>query len=402
MLSNLSIARLKRGFNHLKQSNLYLKRFIELKKDEKRAIELFCFNKKNLPQVFNLDLHIGVIADLEQELKKSKIELTRWSISMHNHLVPDRLPITDPVRYINARKWHLMDCERIRKFQDRYNKFLNSFDGFICTYSPVFSELYKDLNKPILIVAATRYEAPYTQRQGDWDRFNKYLLSGVKNSKILMYANNLGDADYIKYFTGFKPQVVPSLCEKTLFTNEQNGQHVTIAHDKKISDLIELSTRGIYRDISILGKPYKWKDLKNCKEVLVFPQNISTMTLFELATAGVPVAVPSRRWITELLEDGYYLLNELSFHQILGLDTTNMLSNNPANFNSPTFIDWWLERSDFYNKALMPNVRVVDSIEDLLKNRNEKRRHLPELTAKRNSELSILRNKMITEFKSSL
>lgn len=398
MFNNLSIARLKRGFNHLKRSNLYLKRFIQLNKDEKKAIKLFNVNKKNLPRVFNLDLHIGVIADLEQELKKSKIELTRWSISLHNHLVPGRLPITDPVRYINARKWHLIDSERICKFQERYNKFLKSFDGFICTYSPVFSELYKDLNKPILIVTATRYEAPYTDRQEDWDRFNKYLFSGVKNSKILMYANNLGDADYLTYFTGIRPPVVPSLCEKYLFNTEQNASNLIIAQDKKIIDLIELSTRGIYRDISSLGKPYSWQDLKGCKEVLVFPQNISTMTLFELATAGVPVAVPSRRWITELLENGFYLLNELSFHQILGLDTTNMSSDNPANYNSPTYIDWWLERSDFYNEALMPNVRVVDSVEDLLNKRDEKRHCLPELTVKRNSELSILRNKMITEF----
>lgn len=399
MFNNLSVTRLKRGLNHLKQFNLYLKRFIQLNKDEKKAIKLFNVNKNNLPRVFNLDLHIGVIADLEPELKKSKIELTRWSISLHNHLVPGRLPITDPVRYINARKWHLIDSERIRKFQERYNKFLKSFDGFICTYSPVFSELYKDINKPILIVTATRYEAPYTERQGDWDRFNKYLLSGVKNSKILMYANNLGDADYITYFTGIRPQVVPSLCEKNLFNTEKNATNLIMAHDKKIIELIEFSTCGIYCDISILGKPYNWQDLKSCKEVLVFPQNISTMTLFELATAGVPVAVPSRRWITELLENGFYLLNELSFHQILGLDTTNMSSDNPANYNSPTYIDWWLERSDFYNKALMPNVRVVDSVEDLLKNRDEKRNYLPELTVKRNSELSILRNKMITEFR---
>ena len=402
MLDKLSIVRLRRGFNHLKRSNVYLKRFIELKKDEKSVIKLFYVKKNKRPRVFNLDLHIGVIADLEQELQKSNVELTRWSISMHNHLVPGRLPITDPVRYVNARKWHLMDNERIRKFQDRYNKFLSAFDGFVCTYSPVFSELYKNLDKPILIVSATRYEAPYTQRQSDWDRFNKYLLSGVRNSRILLYANNLGDADYIDYFIRFKPQVVPSLCEKTLITTEKNGQCVIIASDKKIIDLIELSTRGIYKNISILGKPYNWKDLKGCEEVLVFPQNISTMTLFELATAGVPVAVPSRRWISELLDNGFYLLNELSFHQVLGLDTINMSSDNPANYNSPTFLDWWLKRSDFYNKILMPNVRVVDSIEDLLKNRNEERHYLPELTLKRNSELSILRNNMITEFKSLL
>lgn len=91
-----------------------------------------------------------------------------------------------------------------------------------------------------------------------------------------------------------------------------------------------------------------------------------------------------------------------SFHQVLGLDTTGMSSDNPANHNSPTFLDWWLKRSDFYNKKLMPNVRVVDSLEDLLKNRNEECHYLPELTLKRNSELSFLRKNMITEFKSLL
>ena len=126
------------------------------------------------------------------------------------------------------------------------------------------------------------------------------------------------------------------------------------------------------------------------------------MTLFELATAGVPVAVPSRRWITELLGNDFYLLNELSFHQVLGLDTTNMSSNNPANYNSPTFLDWWLDRSDFYNEKLMPNVREVDSVGDLLKNRTQKRHNLPELTLKRNSELSRLRKNMIIEFKALL
>jgi len=402
MQNKLSFARFKRGLNHLKRSNLYLKRFIELKADEKKAMKLIYINKKEVPRVFNLDLHIGVIADLEQELKKLKIELTRWSISMHNHLVPNRLPITDPVRYINARKWHLMDFDRILKFQERYKKFLNSFDGFICTYSPVFAELYNDLNKPILIVAATRYEAPYTARQKDWERFNTYLISGVKNSKIQIYANNLGDADYINYFTGVKPRVIPSLCEKEISNTKVNGQHVIIARDKKLSNLINLSTQGIYQDISTLGTPYNWKDLKSCEEVLVFPQNISTMTLFELATAGVSVAVPSRRWIVELLGNDFYLLNELSFHQVLGLDTINMSSDNPANYNSPTFLDWWLDRSDFYNEKLMPNVREVDSIEDLLKNRTQKRHNLPELTLKRNSELSRLRKNMIIEFKALL
>ena len=265
ILKKLSLARFKSGLIHLKKSHLYLKRFIELRKDEDRAINLFHAKKRQIPRVFNLDLHIGVIADLDKELKNSQIEMTQWSISTHNHLVPGRLPISDPVCHVNARKWHLMDSEAILKFQSRYKKFLNSFDGFVCTYSPTFSELYKGLNKPILIVAATRYEAPYTDRQGEWDRFNKYLCSGVKNSKIQLYANNLGDADYIDYFTGIKPRVVPSLCEKEQISREQNDRRVIIARDKRLIDFIELSTSKTYQSITSLGDPYSWEDLKCCE-----------------------------------------------------------------------------------------------------------------------------------------
>jgi len=193
MQNKLSFARFKRGLNHLKRSNLYLKRFIELKADEKKAMKLIYINKKEVPRVFNLDLHIGVIADLEQELKKLKIELTRWSISMHNHLVPNRLPITDPVRYINARKWHLMDFDRILKFQERYKKFLNSFDGFICTYSPVFAELYNDLNKPIYIFdGGIRYI--YNSDQYAQTDITKYVNPKLRNKYInIRYVFYTGD-----------------------------------------------------------------------------------------------------------------------------------------------------------------------------------------------------------------
>lgn len=46
------------------------------------------------------------------------------------------------------------------------------------------------------------------------------------------------------------------------------------------------------------------------------PQNISTITLFELATAGVPVAISSRRFFHELKPDFEGVLDELTFAAI--------------------------------------------------------------------------------------
>lgn len=398
MCQKLSISRLKRGTNHVKKLPLYIKRLHQLKKDENIATTYNVLSSNCNARLFNLDLHIGVIADLEIEITKKSMSLTRWSISSHNHLVSDRLPVTDPVRFVNARKWHLLNDSIIDKFQNKYGKFLKSFDGFVCTYSPVFAELYRGFNKPILIVAATRYEAPYTNRKKDWNRFNKYLVEGVDNSRIALYANNQGDADYLDYFTGLKTKVVPSYCEKSGITSIRNGPRVIISKDQKLTKQIEFSTDNFFRSVSILGTPYQWNDLTKCTEVLVFPQNISTMTLFELATAGVPVAIPSRRWIKELIANDFNLLNELSFHQILGLSTTEMPSHSPANYNSDEYLDWWLNRADFFNQSLMPNVRVVDSVEDLIDNTLNFHTNLYTQTVSRNLEVVKKRGEMISHF----
>ena len=82
---------------------LKTRRRLELYRDEVQHI--FNLNRKVSPHIFNLDLHIGVIADLAQEFTHHNISLTQWSISAHNHLVQDRLPISDPVRFVNQSSW---------------------------------------------------------------------------------------------------------------------------------------------------------------------------------------------------------------------------------------------------------------------------------------------------------
>ena len=155
--------------------------------------------RRRSKKVFNLDVHISVIADLAVEMRYHKIRMTRWSLSSHNFVTRRLFRGPDPVDVVNAETWTSLDDNMIDEFQNRYRRFLNSFDGFVCTYPPAFAELYRDLGKPILVVAATRYEAPYTRDCEQWRRFNEYLLREMAAGRMIMAANNRADQDYIRF-----------------------------------------------------------------------------------------------------------------------------------------------------------------------------------------------------------
>jgi hypothetical protein len=180
-----------------------------------------------------------------------------------------------------------------------------------------------------------------------------------------MVANNRGDADYLHYFTGLEVQVIPSYCGDRETWTGLSGRRVTLAKDVRLRELVTSDTNGTYKPIDSLGTPYKWRDLMSCLEVFVVPQNISTMTLFELATAGVPVAVPGRAFFQQLKATYSGVLDELSYAEIQKLNVSSD-EGNPANWRGSLYLDWWLDRADFYNKDLMPNVRIVETIGDLL------------------------------------
>lgn len=352
-------------FQKARLAMLLSRRHIEMRAEEQRSIGAHGKITAKEPRLFNLDLHIGVIADLKTEFLRQGADITTWSISSHNHLVPNRISCTDPVRHVNAWSWRSLDENKIDRFQDRYGKFLRTFDGFVCTYSPTFAELFRGLDRPTFIMAATRYETPYSGQPDQWNRFNVFLRTETKAGRVHLYANNHGDADYLRYFTGLDVQSVPSLCERD---PERwigaSSNHVVLSRDEELVARLERETARKFRDIAALGAPYQWVDLLNCQEVFVVPQNISTMTLFELATAGVPVAVPDRPWLHELRREGWSALGELTFHEIAELPPDAM-PDSPANYSSEHFLDWWLDRADFFDSDLMPNVRQVSSIADL-------------------------------------
>ncbi len=319
--------------------------------------------------MFNLDLHVAVIQDLSTFFPTEQTKMTRFSLSIHNHLQrPFYLWSSDPVAIVNQSTWKELDNSKVKDFKIRYRRFLETFDGFVVTYPTSFVDLFIETKKPILAVVATRYEAPYTEMESKWEGLNRSLVEGVNSGQITLIANNAGDAEYIKYFTGLSVPVLPSLCDGKELWSGSSGRRITMAKDLNLRRSIYEKTQGLYQPIESLGRPYKWADLMTCLEVLVIPQNISTMTLFELATAGVPVVVPGRELLKEMKDLYSGVLDELSFAEVYGVDADGRFGEpgSPANWKDGSYLDWWLDRADFLNPELMPNVRVAETYADLI------------------------------------
>lgn len=369
------------------------------------SIDVLVLNR-SVPRLFNLDLHISVIRDLKYGFRNHEVNITSWSISGANAQIRRFLRFSDPVKYINRNNWHNISPQLISEFQQEYYNFLNKFDGFLVTYPPTFAELFLKFEKPILVDIPIRYETPYSNKTESWNRINEKFLGGYEKELITFWANNQGDVDYFNYHTGIQPSLVPSKCDylQTKWLKTSRDKKVVFAKDLHLVKEISKATNGVWKSSrEVFGPRYNWSDLMNSTYVFHIPYHNSTMQLFEFATAGVPVIVPSKNFMKELFFKGFRVLGELTWFQIYDLDTSQLHTNNPNNFKSDKFLDWWLERCDFYDLELMPNVYTIENFYelnhitlnidiDILKNQIEQR----------NRKLDQIRNTHFSNYLSKL
>lgn len=355
--------------------------------------------------LFNLDVHTSVIADLRCGFSEADTGVVSWSLSRHNHLFRRVFTSPDPVRVVNKNTWTALDDRMMDRFLDVYGRLLRRFDGFVVTYPPSFAPMFASLDRPILAVSATRYETPFTDRPAEWRRLNATLRALHRNGTLHLWANNRGDADYLHWYTGLTPLLVPSLCEYTgVRWNPAGDLRAFQARRPDMARRLANASDGRWLPrAQLLGNSPSWARLAQLSAIAMLPYNISTMQLFEFATMGLPVVVPSRRLLKELAMEGTEALSELSFAQIHRMEITGLISDVPNNYGSPAFLDWWLARADFYDPQLMPNIDTIDELADL--------RRLPPMrltpawarrTERRNAEVRSVRSAAIQSFTSLL
>ena len=101
----------------------------------------------------------------------------------------------------------------------------------------------------------------------------------------------------------------------------------------------------------------------NRRGLVSVPYEISTMSLFEHYSSGVPLFLPSKRFYRELLTSNQAVLSNYN--------TTNYWQNGNSHKDIPEAlletqsVDWWLDRCDFYDPRNMPTIHFFDSWDEL-------------------------------------
>jgi len=292
---------------------------------------------------FNIDCHIAVIADIKNILEGLGHKVDHWSISGHRHLF--NYPAC-PSPVITDANWAKINEAMCDNFYKTHKNELDKYDAFIVAYPTVFLKLYEKFNKPIIVVVPIRYDFPL---HNDLQRL-LWLEDSLKNNKnLILIANNEFDVHYCRHFFGGNLQLIPSLCN---YTNSY--------YNKKYDESVVFSKNFIedenLKHQSKLGD-YTYEDLYSYKSIVHFPYHNSTMSLFEQSTAGVPIVMPSLKFLLQLIQDqwpanGVPLLSELTFG---GVDPRR----NRANFLN----EQWLKTCDFYNGTY--KVNYFDSFSEL-------------------------------------
>ena len=303
---------------------------------------------------FNLDLHISVIADVQDVLQRlygDAVHVTNWSISGHNWVFKKRTP---PVEVIRQETWRGLNERMIADFQRKYDDVLKTYDGFIVTHTPALALLYEKYGKPIVVVNSCRYEQPFCWN-GDmhmWSLLNQSLKRMHDKGQLIAVSNNRSDMLYLAAGTEVWSTHIPSICLYTV-----------AAHKPVRQELVVYGERGLFpASDKLVARPpsgYSWQDLYGYKAIVHVPYEMSTMSIFEQLSAGVPLFFPTKRFYAECIMNGKMNLISRYAQQTAPAALKDFF----------TSLDIWFNGADFYEQGdhfTFKFVYYYDSFEDMV------------------------------------
>jgi hypothetical protein len=271
-----------------------------------------------------------------------------------------------------------------RRFYEFYKNQveLDVVDAFVCFHPASMCELYMPFNRSIIVIASTRYELGRFE-PNQWDKWNDNLKEIASDPKNLIAANNLYDAEYIRYFTGLNVTLLPSFCgytnaqynptRKEFLLTDIHARHFEEFFSKqlkeslnrlKFNNTVVVRTRDMY-------KHYEYSDLASHPAIIHVPYQVSTMSLFEQYRMSIPLLFPSLHLLTKWQYE-YGVVSERTWDNVNygrkpnGSRIKGMFLSipDPNNEFDCEAIRYWLNLSDFYQ---WPHIVYYESIEDLVK-----------------------------------
>ncbi len=336
-------------------------------------------------KLFNLDAHVSVISDVKnifQKLYGDQVEVTNWSISDHRWVFG--FPYVN-VKHVTSRSWKNINKEMIAEFQKEYDSYLSQFDGFIVTHTPVFALLFEKYNKPIIMVNSCRYNQPFCWNndfQGQHD-LNSALCRMTASGQLHIISNNKADKEYLRLGTGIESTWIPSLCAYTnVKYNPASAKPITLTYGAR--EHFPESEKVINK-----RNGSTWKDIFASQAIIHRPYEVSTMSISEQYTAGVPLFMPSKEYSKRLTEEGT--------SPILSVYMKQCHDDFYDAFEKSFDLDFWIDRADYYDEENMPYVYYYDSPEDAIA-KAENFKEDPEIFEKRMKFIEQREQKILAQW----
>lgn len=344
---------------------------------------------------FNVDLHVSVIADIAECLGALGHSVDSHLMSGHHWaLDKPRASFGTGAGYngkVGYRSLHLdswagffddvPELAKVRAWQKECPE-LAEYDGYIATYPPVFALLYEGLPKKTIVNIPVRYEHPFTERPGAWRHLNERLVRGIDGGHLLATANSLYDAAYFEYFTGRKARYIPSLAAyadrfaRKWSPERAAGNPVLAFGEVAGCRAAETAVPGVRHVRDAYPGPYDLDDVSAARAIVWVPYNASIMSLFEHYWLGIPIFVPTERFLIWLADDGL-ALSQLSWRgpdingrgsailaarEHLAIGGVEIALEDPA---GRLGVEQWMRFYDFYNRQEFPHLTYFESWKDL-------------------------------------
>ena len=284
--------------------------------------------------LWSTDFHISPIADIKAILREVNrqvggevIQVIDKSLSGHcqltNTCAGNDLKVLTKDNGID-----LSPCpnKMRRDFYTYYSHnvdFMENVDVIVCTHAASLCELYMPFDKPMIIIASTRYEIGRHSEER-WAQWNDNLQRVAAKKGNFVAANNVYDKYYIEHFTGIKNVLLlPSLAtyvksrayadaklsrrrtevllapardvNANIQKSMETALHVYNAACEREGEMVREMTGATLQIVPIrtLYPHFQYSDLAQHPAVVVIPYQVSFMTLFELYRMNIPLFVPS-------------------------------------------------------------------------------------------------------------
>lgn len=346
---------------------------------------------KNLV-LWSSDFHISPIADIKSLLQMhfdSSIRIIDKSLSGHCVLMGTCARDLHIIQKDNGIDLNPCPNSLKKAFYDYYSQdeeFLSA-DAILCNHAISMCELFMPFNKPMILIASTRYEiGRYDVHR--WELWNRNLYRMSLKSYNYIGANNLYDLEYMKYFTNLTSiKLMKNACvyitdryrptrnEILILPSRTVDYHVFnefkyhFNANQSLKDHHNLEIAHV-RELYPSHHEYSW--IVQHKAGILLPYQVSFMSFFEFYRMGLPMFIPSVALLAQF-HSKYSMLCERTWDLVFkkpksksNIDrhpnSSSTLNLDPNNESSMETLMQWLPLSDFYQ---WPHLVVFDSWEDL-------------------------------------